>query len=141
MECPFCKILTEQTEQVLKQSEHTFTVLSNPRLMPGHTLVIPKRHVEKMSELSSDERRELFDEALRVEEKILARLAPGCDMTQHYRPFIPQNDLKVDHLHIHVRPRHLNDDLYTKVQAREREVFAELSKEECEKYRKLLFED
>lgn len=118
-------------------TDHTFTVLSAPRLMPGHTLVIPKRHAEKLSELSKDERNELFDEAIRIEENFLWEVAPGCDLAQHYRPFIKQNDLKVNHLRIHLQPRYLDDNLHRSVQTHERGVFAPLLSKECEKYGKL----
>jgi diadenosine tetraphosphate (Ap4A) HIT family hydrolase len=56
MNCPFCEITTEKTERVIRETESTFAVLSNPQLMSGHLLVIPKRHVEKLSELSKEER-------------------------------------------------------------------------------------
>ena len=78
MDCPFCKIVTEKTERIIRETDSTFAVLSNPRLMPGHVLVIPKRHVERLSELSDSERKELFDEAIVVQEKILSEVASGC---------------------------------------------------------------
>jgi len=138
MDCPFCKILTENTERILRQTEHTFTILSNPRLMNGHFLVIPKKHIEKFSELNKEELNQLFNEAIYVEEKILKEISSGCDMTQHYRPFIKQNNLKVDHLHIHLRPREFEDELYKKVQIHEKELFSRLTDEEIEKYKNIL---
>ncbi|MDE2213464.1 MAG: HIT family protein [Patescibacteria group bacterium] len=137
MDCPFCKIVIENTERIIRETERTFTVLSKPRLMPGHLLVIPKKHVERFSELSKEERNELFDEIALLEQKILIGLAPGCDISQHYRPFIPNSRFKVSHLHIHVRPRSLDDDLYQKVQIFERDVFQEPNQEEFEKFKKL----
>jgi len=70
--------------------------------MPGHLLVIPKRHLEKLSELSKQEREELIDLIIEFTEKILNGLARGCDIRQNYRPFQTENNLKVDHLHIHL---------------------------------------
>jgi len=113
MHCPFCTINTEKT-RIVEEKEQVFVILSNPRLMPGHILIIPKRHVEKPSQLSEPERKELFDTALEFQEKILAKLASGCDMTQHCRPFQPESQLKVNHVHIHLRPRELKDELYQK---------------------------
>jgi len=54
MECPFCNINSEKT-RILKDGNFTRVVFSNPRLMPGHLLVIPKRHVEKISDLNKEE--------------------------------------------------------------------------------------
>lgn len=140
MNCPFCKILIDNTERIIRQTDNTFTVLSDPHLLPGHLLVIPKKHVEKFSELDLNERGELFDEAILLEEKILKNFASGCDLTQHFRPFIQQNRLKVNHLHIHLRPREFEDELYQKVQKYEIDVFKNLEEEEFKKYKKLFSE-
>ena len=137
MNCPFCDILTKNTERIIRESKHAFVVLSNPRLVPGHLLVIPKRHVEKFSELAENERGELFDEAIKLEEIILEKFASGCDMSQHFRPFIKQNRLKINHLHIHLRPREFEDNLYQKVMKYEADVFTDLMQDEFEKYKNI----
>ena len=103
--------------------------------MPGHFLIIPKRHVERLSELTKEERQDLLEEVTYLQEKIIAKLAPGCDVCQHYRPFIPDNKLKVSHLHFHLRPRKLDDELYLKVQIHEKEMFKSVEEGEVEKYR------
>ncbi len=139
MNCPFCSIIQNSTEEVLRETEHAFIVLSNPRLVPGHLLVIPKRHVEKFSELPEAERAELLDEVIRLEESILDKFASGCDISQHFRPFIQQSKLKVNHLHVHVRPREFEDELYKEVQGREKEVFKDLDRADIAKFKKLLF--
>lgn len=138
MNCRFCTLKEDEAGRILNETEYTLTVLSNPRLMIGHTLVIPKRHVEKLSELSKEEREAVFQEVMRVEEKLLANGAGGCDITQHYRPFIPENALKVNHLHFHVRPRELDDELYAKSQIFERDIFQHISDEEVVKYKQVL---
>ena len=137
MDCPFCEIIEKNTERIIRQTEHTFTVLSDPRLMPGHLLVIPKRHIQRLSELDEQERVEMLDEVAILEDIILNNVAPGCDISQHFRPFIPQGRLKVDHLHIHLRPRAFEDELYKKVQIYEKEVFQELPADEFQKYKTL----
>lgn len=137
MPCPFCQIVAEKSKRILRKSPATITVLSDPRLMPGHLLVIPKRHVQKLSELTDGQRAELMNETILAEERLLTKF-PGCDISQHFRPFIPDNPLKVSHLHMHVRPRSLDDELYLKVQKFERDVFAPTSAAEEEEYRWLL---
>jgi histidine triad (HIT) family protein len=137
MNCPFCKIITENSERIIRQTERVFVVLSNPKLMRGHLLVIPKRHVEKLSELDKEERVELFEEIINIENKIIEKIASGCDITQHYRPFIQQNNLKVDHVHFHLKPREFEDELYKKVQIHEKELFSELTKEELKSLEKI----
>lgn len=136
MSCPFCWILDTKRERIIAEYPRVFVVLSNPRLMPGHTLVIPKRHVEKLSQLADEERKELIDTVALLQERILARVSSGCDVTQHYRPFIRESRVKVNHLHIHLRPREFEDELYRTSQRLEK--FGVLSLEESEKFSKLL---
>ena len=95
-------------------------------------MVIPKRHVVKISELNEEERKELFDFVIRFQEKILQKLTSGCDIRQHYRPFQKQDSLKVDHLHVHLQPREFEDEIYKKCQIGERDIFKELAGDEAE---------
>ncbi|HUC31239.1 MAG TPA: HIT family protein [Candidatus Paceibacterota bacterium] len=137
MDCRFCNIQEEHPDRLLREGKYTFAILSDPRLMEGHILVIPKRHVEKMSQLSREERDELLDETIKIEEKLLTKVS-GIDIAQHYRPFIPENLLKVNHLHVHIRPRELNDELYSKVQIYEKSVFTPLTEEEITEFKSFL---
>lgn len=138
MKCPFCEIVESHPEQILVENKNAYVTLSNPRLMPGHLLVIPKRHVEKISELTKDEREDFFDMTVKMQEKVLKEIAPGCDICEHYRPFIPDNAYKISHLHMHIRPRFLDDELYLKVQKHESIIFNKVDEKEFEKYKKLL---
>lgn len=106
--------------------------------MLGHLLVIPKRHVESLAELSENERKELFDTAIEYQQRIINKLASGCDLRQHNRPMIPENDLKVDHVHIQLQPREFDDELYLKAQVNERSVLKPLIQEEIAKCSVLL---
>lgn len=137
MTCPYCAIRENKRERILKEGKSVFVVLSNPRLMPGHMLVIPKWHVLKLSELRDEERKELFDTVLEFQEKIVKNFSAGCDIRQNYRPFIAQNNLKIDHAHIHLLPREFEDELYQKSMQFEKEVFQPLSREEEDKFIKL----
>jgi histidine triad (HIT) family protein len=137
-ECVFCEILKQHGDRVLHEYKHVFVMFSDPRLVPGHLLVIPKRHVEKLSELPASEKTELFTIVEMYEEKILKNIAPGCDIRSNYRPFMPQSRLKVNHLHIHLLPRQLEDELYQRSMKFEKEIFAPTTNEELERYRKAL---
>ena len=137
MDCSFCNINKEKT-RIIRQGNYCYVCLSNPRLTKGHLLVIPKRHIEKISELSRDEKEELFDFVVEYQEKILKNMAKGCDVRQNYRPFQIQDKLKLDHLHIHLQPREFEDELYYKSQIFEKDVFKPLNQEEINKIIKLL---
>jgi len=56
MNCVFCEINKEKT-RIIEEKEYTLVILSNPRLTEGHLLIIPKRHVEKISELNKEEKK------------------------------------------------------------------------------------
>lgn len=139
MDCPFCDLAndTERT-RIIRRNKLTTTFLSNPRLVPGHTLVIPNRHVEKPWELNHEEVIAIFDEIKWVQGQLLdSGLAKGVDTRQHYRPFIPQGKIKIDHVHYHVLPRNPDDEIYQKAMRFEVEMFAPLSVEESSEITRL----
>ena len=101
-ECAFCsdEVLKRQT---LYEGEKTL-VLSNYRpLLPGHSLVLPKRHIARFEELTAEENEELrltmnkvqraFEEVYGTDEYLLV-LQNG-----------PKAGQTVAHLHFHMIPR------------------------------------
>lgn len=127
--CRFC-VIDEAKTVVVQKKETLYVALSNPRLVRGHLLVIPMRHVEKLSELTKDEQRELWDTVVEYQEKILSSLSTGCDVRQNYRPFQRQGRVKVDHLHIHLIPREFKDQIYQLTQIYETELFKDIDEQE-----------
>jgi diadenosine tetraphosphate (Ap4A) HIT family hydrolase len=121
-DCPFC----DPGIRVIKSNNHANIILSNPRKVPGHFLVIPKRHVEQPWDLKSAELKDIFEHIFFLEQKIIGKLGDGVDIRQNYRPFLQQNNLKVDHVHFHVLPRSDGDYLYKVSGQYEDGLFAEL---------------
>jgi diadenosine tetraphosphate (Ap4A) HIT family hydrolase len=132
--CPFCN----PKDRILKENEHAMVLLSDPRKVPGHFLVIPKRHIEKPWELKPEEIQGLFDLIFFIEQRIVGKLGDGCDIRQNYRPFLEQSRLKVDHVHFHVIPRSNEDYIYTVSERFEADLFAKLDDAEREAVSKLL---
>lgn len=132
--CPFCDIL----QRVLKENEHAYVLLSDPRKVPGHFLVIPKRHVEKPWEITEQELLSVFELIRFIQQRVTERLESGCDVRQHYRPFIKQSKYKVDHVHYHVIPRTLDDEIYRTVEKFEVDLFEDLSREEHDRIAQIL---
>lgn len=135
--CPFCNLDLKRTK-IIKEGKYIFVILSNPKLVKGHLLIIPKRHIEKLSQLNKNEKEELIATVIRFQEKILAEFSSGCDIRQNCRPFLKQSEVKVDHLHIHLLPREFEDNLYKKCQVFEKGIFKILTEEEKEKLVKCL---
>lgn len=131
MSCVFCEIINgKKPREIISET--------NPSQIKGHCLVIPKRHITKLSELYEFELKELIKEVVKIEEKLLKNFS-GCDIKQNYRPFIPDSKFKVSHLHFHIQPRELNDELFHKVQNNEKNVFKDLNIKEMEEIKKELF--
>lgn len=137
MDCPFCHFEREK-DRLIEVKKFVLVIFSDPRLMPGHILVIPKRHIEKVSQLNDRERRELLATLIEYEQKIIAKFAAGCDIRQQYRPFQKEDGIKVSHLHFHLLPREFRDELYQKCLIFEKQIFQKLSQAEIEQFRKLL---
>jgi len=136
--CVFCDV-NSMNGRILDESKNTITILSNPCLVKGHVLVMPKRHVEKLSEFNKEERVELIEQVTKIQEKLLEKFK-GCDVRQNYRPFQKEDGLKIDHLHIHLQPRELFDELYEKCQVHEKKIFKKLNKEELDDLTKEVFQ-
>ena len=113
-------------------------MLSDPRKVPGHILVMPKRHVEKPWDLSEQELHDIYELIFFIEKRIIGKLGDGIDIRQNYRPFMKQSALKIDHVHFHVIPRSLHDYIYSVVEKFETDLFAELDDGERDAVLKLL---
>ncbi len=132
--CPFCNIDLKRT-RILDETKNTFVLISNPVLVPSHLLVIPKKHIQKLSELNQEERIELFNQVIKFEEKLLKKFK-GCDIRQNFRPFQKNGGIKVEHLHINLQPREFEDELYKKCQIHETNIFHMLNQQELDKVQK-----
>ncbi|MDB5185242.1 MAG: hypothetical protein JWN38_1050 [Candidatus Saccharibacteria bacterium] len=121
-DCPFC----EPQDRVLKETTSAQVLLSDPRKVPGHFLVMPKRHVEKPWDLTEQEIQDIFELIFFIERRIIGKLGDGCDIRQNYRPFNRQDALKVNHLTFHVVPRSKDDYIHLVSERFEKDLFAEL---------------
>ncbi len=107
-ECVFCKIVAGTHEApVVFEDEATLAFLDHRPLFYGHTLVIPRRHVETLPDLPPELVPRVFGTAQLVARAIEAGLAAKGT-------FIGINNRvsqSVPHLHVHVVPRNPKDGL------------------------------
>ena len=102
--CPFC---TLQPWRIQAENEHALLIRDAFPVSPGHSLVIPKRHIGSYFETTEAERAAL--QALLV----TAKLAVDAEFSpQGYN--IGVNDgsaagQTVPHLHMHLIPRYVGD--------------------------------
>lgn len=133
-DCPFC----DTKDKVIKENDHAQVILSNPRKMPGHFLIMPKRHIEEPWELSHEEVTGIFDLIFTIEQKIIGELGDGCDIRQNYRPYAHDEKLKASHVVFHVYPRYKDDYLYKVSEQYEADLFTDLDDQEEQDIIKLL---
>ncbi len=134
LSCPFC----QPNERVLLENETAYVVMSNPRKVPGHMLVIPKKHYLIPKELSQNEIIDIFNLIFKLEDRLIPELGIGCDIRQNYRPFQKQSNLKIDHIHFHVIPRSFKDYIYNTVEKFETDIFVKLDDLERKSIEKLI---
>jgi histidine triad (HIT) family protein len=133
-DCPFCNPL----EHVVKENELAQAMLSDPHKVPGHTLVMPKRHVEKPWDLTNEELQAVFELIYFIEQRYLGELGDGMDIRQSYRPFLAQDKLKLNHLTFHILPRSQDDFLHSVSGKYEDGLYAELDDLEAKAVNDLL---
>jgi histidine triad (HIT) family protein len=106
--CIFCEIVAGKRQaHWVWQEETTVAFLDARPLFPGHTLVVPRQHMETLSELPPADLEPVFRVVQRVMRGIESGL--GADGT-----FVANNNRvsqSVPHLHIHVVPRRKGDGL------------------------------
>jgi len=133
--CPFCSL----DSRALEENEHAVLILSNPRKVPGHCLVVPKRHVEQPWDLTNEEMKDIFALVWETEQKLItAGLGDGVDVRQNYRPFMGDSKLKRSHVHFHLIPRALEDYIYQISEKYDTELFADLDPAEAKEVAKIL---
>lgn len=105
MRCPFCKI---PDEQQMAGNDRALAVRDAVPVSPGHTLVVPRRHVERWGDLTAAERAAMFDLAERVMAELDAfGVRPdGYNLGVNLGAAAGQT---VPHLALHVIPRHRDD--------------------------------
>lgn len=104
--CPFCEL---PPERVIASNAHGLVVRDGFPVSPGHTLVLPKRHIGSFFGLTPDERQALLDLLDESRASIATQLKPdGYNIGINDGAAAGQT---VPHLHIHLIPRFTGDVL------------------------------
>ena len=110
MECIFCKIVAgEIPAKILKETSNSISFLDAFPLAKGHVLVIPKKHHQKIQDMSDDENADLFSLVHLMVSKVdsitgatLVAIHNGKEAGQ-----------EVPHVHVHLVPRSIDDSAGT----------------------------
>ncbi len=106
--CIFCKNSIRDDEFVLYEGEYSFVIMNRYPYINGHLMIASIRHVGNLEDLTSDEKRELFD-LLSISIKALKdALNPegfnvGINLGKVAGAGVD------DHVHVHVVPRWSGD--------------------------------
>lgn len=106
--CDFCRIVDREIPaEVVYETEHSLAFFPLEPATRGHTLVIPKRHIETFLELTPADVPDLGISVLRVGQALRAVLKPeGMNLISSAGAVATQT---VMHLHIHLVPRWQDD--------------------------------
>lgn len=107
-ECLFCRIVSgELPATVVYEDENAVAFLDHRPLFPGHTLLVPRQHVETLGELPVKLVAPYFEAAQLLSLAVESAMdAEGTFVAMNNR--VSQS---VPHLHVHVVPRRRKDGL------------------------------
>ena len=109
MDCIFCKILKgEIPSYKIYEDENVFAFLDITQGTKGHSLIIPKKHIKNVYELTDVDASNIF----KIVPKISNALKESFDPIG--KNIISNNELplqSVFHFHIHLIPRYKNDGM------------------------------
>lgn len=108
MDCVFCSVVAGETSgHRVFEDGTTVAFLDRRPLFPGHVLVVPRRHVETLTDLRAEETGPFFERVRRITAAVeRGMVADGSFVAVNNR--ISQS---VPHLHVHVVPRRRKDGL------------------------------
>lgn len=108
MNCPFCRIVKgELSAHIIYEDDQVLAFFDAAPMAPGHTLVIPRAHVERFTDLSPEQASQLCTAAVKVG-KALKEVLGAAGLT------VGVNDGRaagqgIPHVHMHIIPRFPGD--------------------------------
>lgn len=110
MTCIFCDLITP--EQILLESDFFKLVFDIDPIQTGHLLLISKRHVLSMADLSLPERHELVDLEARLIALLEAHLpVDGVTLASNDKGLMDEGT----HFHVHLIPRRAGDGFWDRI--------------------------
>lgn len=107
-DCIFCKIIEgEIPSYKVYEDENTIAFLDANPTSKGHTLVVPKKHVETIDQAS--EMSYMWNILVKVSQAVEEAFDPeGLNISQNNGEVAGQ---EVMHMHFHVTPRYTGDEI------------------------------
>ena len=107
-ECLFCRIVSgELPATIVYEDDNSVAFLDHRPLFPGHTLLVPRAHVETLGDLPAKFVGPYFEAA-----QLLSRaIEPAMEAEGTFVAMNNRVSQSVPHLHVHVVPRRKKDGL------------------------------
>lgn len=108
-DCLFCRIVAgEEPASPIYEDDTVLAFMDLRQVDQGHSLVIPKRHVQDIFDMTDEDGARLFSVMRRV--ALASRNAFKPDGFSIWQSNVPPWQ-EVLHLHFHLMPRHYGDNL------------------------------
>jgi len=109
-DCIFCQIAQKKIQSnIVYEDENSLAFLDIHPANKGHTLVVPKNHIEDLLSLNEEQNKKLFAVVQRVAHGIKKAMnADALNIVQNNGPAAGQ---AIPHVHVHIIPRFEKDGL------------------------------
>lgn len=109
-DCIFCKIINKEFDSnIIFEDEDIIAFLDKFPSNLGHTLIVPKKHVENIFELDKETGSKIFAKAIDISNSLKKILdTENINILQNNGAVAGQS---VFHFHLHVIPRFENDNV------------------------------
>ena len=102
--CPFCSL---PAERIIDSNEYGVTIRDGYPVSPGHTLIIPKRHIGSWFDITNEEKMGLLELQARAQIVLGSEFNPdGYNIGINDGSAAGQT---IPHLHMHLIPRYKGD--------------------------------
>ena len=110
MDCIFCKIINKEVPSYLiYEDEYTYAFLDIAEDIDGHTIVIPKKHVENILDCDNETLSHVMDTVRLISKHYVEDL--GYDGVNVLNANGRAAEQSVFHLHFHILPRKEKDGI------------------------------
>jgi len=130
LSCVFCNIIAKKAPaHIVYEDDDLIAFLDRHPIADGHTLVLTKRHYERLGEIPRPEVVKLFSKVQELNQTIMKKMsAQGAHVSVNDGKAAHQ---LVPHIHVHIIPRKAEDGVTFTARKR-------LSREEMERIRALI---
>ena len=109
-ECVFCKIIKKELPAyVVYEDENAIAFLDIAPLSEGHTLVVPKKHYSRLTDMPIKDARAFLESVYKVAKIIEEKISKDYNIIVNQGRTAGQ---VINHLHVHIVPRYGNEQIF-----------------------------